>query len=82
MNVTINVDRVTCIYVGDRNIQYVFEMPHTSSIAKRKKAAILALVDIGYADADEFNVLVKGVEENGVKYRIAFEDVQKYGTKI
>ena len=82
MMVTVNVDQITCVYVGDSNIQYVFEMPHTSSVAKRKKAAINALVDIGYADADDFNVLVKGVKENGVKYRIAFDDVKKYGTKI
>lgn len=82
MNVIVSLDLITCVYVGDENIQYIFEMPHTSSIAKRKRAAVSTLVDIGYADANEYNVLIRQVTENGVKYSIALDDLTKYGTKL
>lgn len=80
--VVVNADIVTCVYIGDENVQYVFEMPHTTSIAKRKRAAISFLVDMGYADANEYNVLIRKVDENGVKYKLRFETVMKCGTRI
>ena len=80
--VVVSADIITCVYIGDENVQYVFEMPHTTSMVKRKRAAISFLNDMGFEDANEYNVLIRRVVENGVKYRLRFETVMKCGTRI
>lgn len=83
MDVTVALDKVWCLYAGEsEQIELLFEMPHTTSTSKRVKAAINALVDAGCEDANKFNVLIKGVSENSVKYRIALEDLQTIGEQV
>ena len=83
MDVVVSLDQVLCMYVGEsEQLELLFEMPHTTSISKRVKAAINALVDAGCVNANRFNVLIKGVSQNSVKYRIALEDLQTIGEQI